>query len=88
MKTLFVTVVNETGLHARPAKLFSQTAQQFDSEIKAAANGRSVNAKNMIAVLSLGVSAGTKLQIEISGSDENEAAAALKELFDNNLNEG
>ena len=40
-----VTVKNKTGLHARPAALFVQTANKFKSEVFIEKEGKKVNAK-------------------------------------------
>ena len=40
-----VTVKNKTGLHARPAALFVQTANKFKSEIFIQKEGKKVNAR-------------------------------------------
>ena len=48
------TVHNKSGLHARPATLFVQTAVRFKSMIKVTREGRTVDAKSILGVLSLG----------------------------------
>ncbi len=72
-------ITNPTGLHARPATLFVQTAGQFQATIEAMAHGRSTDATNIIGVLSLGIRQGDILTLRATGS---EAAAALKALSD------
>lgn len=73
-----VVVKNKTGLHARPASLFVRKANSFKSEIKIEENGREVNAKSIIGVLSLGVSQGKTITIKAEGEDE---MLAVKELI-------
>ncbi len=86
METLHVVVSNQNGLHARPAKCLVQTAVEFESDITVNKNGddERINAKSILGVMSIGAPCGTELVFNISGSDESEAALALKELFDNN----
>jgi multiphosphoryl transfer protein len=74
-----LTITNPTGLHARPATLFVQTAGQFQATIEAMAHGRSTDATNIIGVLSLGIRQGDTLTLRATGP---EAAAALKALSD------
>jgi phosphotransferase system HPr (HPr) family protein len=81
------TVQNKVGLHARPAALFVQTAVKFKSNIIIGKDGKEVNAKSIIGVLSLGAEKGSKIIIKIEGEDEQEALKALKELEHNNFGE-
>jgi Phosphotransferase System HPr (HPr) Family len=54
-----VTLLNKTGLHARPAALFVQEASKYKCDIKVEKDGKQVNAKSIMGILSLGVSQGT-----------------------------
>ncbi len=81
------TVKNKTGIHARPAKVLVQEANKFTSDIKIKANDIKVNCKSIMSVMALGAVKGTPIEIEINGNDEQDAYNAIKELFDNNLNE-
>lgn len=74
-KTL--TVVS--GLESRPAALFVQNAGKFQSKITVAINDRSINAKSIMGVISLGILDGEVVTITADGADENEA---LKELVE------
>ncbi|WP_273334001.1 HPr family phosphocarrier protein, partial [Dictyoglomus turgidum] len=51
-------IKNKTGLHARPATLFVETAKKFKSKIWVEKNGKKVDGKSLIGVLSLGVEQG------------------------------
>ena len=72
-----VIIKNKTGLHARPASQFVQKAGEFKSDIKIAFEGKEVNAKSIMGVMSLGISQGKEITLKADGEDENEA---LKEL--------
>lgn len=80
-----ITVEHPYGLHARPATYFIQKANEFKSNIDIMREGRRVNAKSLLGVLSLGVVKGMEIVIVANGSDENEAVDALCELIMNNL---
>ncbi len=76
-------VKTPVGLHARPASIFVQHAKQY----QAAINVRNVtsasgwaNAKSILSVLTLGVEQGHKIELQLDGPDEKEAAAALAAL--------
>ncbi len=72
-----VTLPDGVDLHARPAAHLVRTAATFSADIAVAANGREANAKSLLAVLALGATAGTPLQLTASGEDAATAIAAL-----------
>lgn len=83
-------VKHATGLHARPAALFVRTASRFAAAIdvvNVTAQGRVVNAKSILMVLSLGVLQGHAIQVRADGADEAEAIAALTALVESNFGE-
>lgn len=82
-----VVVENKTGLHARPAALFVQTANKYESKIVIEAEGKSVNAKSIMGVMSLAVSCGTEIMICADGKDEEEAIKELTELIESKFGE-
>lgn len=80
-------IINKTGLHARPATLFVEKAKKFTSKITVEKNGKIVDAKSLISVLSLGVEQGQEIILRIEGPDENEAFKELKTLIEGGLGE-
>lgn len=79
-----VEIVPEAGLHARPASKFVEKAQEFDSEIEiseAGADKDPVDANSMIAVTSLGLKKGDRIEIMAEGEDAEEALAALEDII-------
>lgn len=74
-------ITAETGIHARPATLLVQTATKFSSEINLEYNGKSVNLKSIMGVMSLGVGQGSDVSISAEGSDEKEAIEAIEETI-------
>ena len=87
MMTQEVTITNSVGLHARPATFFIQKANSYKSSIWVEKDDRSVNAKSLLGVLSLGIVSGMTINLVADGSDEAEALAGLKELIENGFNE-
>jgi phosphocarrier protein HPr len=71
------TITAESGIHARPATALVQVAGQFDSEINMDYNGRSVNLKSIMGVMSLGVPSGGQIKITADGKDAEAAISAL-----------
>ncbi|MCU0650848.1 MAG: HPr family phosphocarrier protein [Candidatus Omnitrophica bacterium] len=72
-----VIVKNKQGLHARPAALFVQVANKFDSRVTVMYNDEKVNGKSIMGILMLGAEQGTQIVIEADGKD---AEAAISEL--------
>jgi phosphocarrier protein HPr len=81
------TIHNKTGLHARPATLFVQTAAHFKSRIKVTREGRTVDAKSILGVLSLGAGKGATVDVSADGIDETEALIALDTLLTKTIGE-
>jgi phosphocarrier protein len=81
------TVHNKSGLHARPATLFVQTAAHFKSKIKITREGRTVDAKSILGVLSLGASKDAVIEVEAEGTDETAALDALETLLTTTIGE-
>lgn len=80
-----VKVVNEIGLHARPATLFIQEANKYKSSIWVIKGDRQVNAKSLLGVLSLAVTKGMEIVIKADGEDELAAVDDLKALIESGL---
>lgn len=81
-----VEVSNKVGLHARPATFFIQKANEFKSSIWVEKDGRRVNAKSLLGVLSLGIAQGTTINVIADGTDEELSVNSLVDLVENGLN--
>ena len=82
-----VVVLNQVGLHARPATFFIQKANEFKSSIWVEKDERKVNAKSLLGVLSLGITKGTSITIIADGADEQNAVGTLVNLIASNFTE-
>lgn len=87
MKKGEVTIKNKTGLHARPASVFVQMASSFQSQITIRCKENSYNAKSIMALLSAGISCGSKIEISAEGTDEIEAVDTLVSLVESKFGE-
>ena len=85
MKSFQYTIKDELGIHARPAGLMVQKAAGFPCSITITKDGRSVDAKRIMAVMSLGVKCGMEVTIQCEGEQEEEACDALKAFFEETL---
>lgn len=74
-------VLNELGLHARPATRIVQTAARFRSEVQLERDGQSANAKSVMGVLLLLCPKGTRVVVRAEGDDAEATVAAIGELF-------
>ena len=76
-------IVAETGIHARPATLLVQAASKFTSDVTLSYQGKDVNLKSIMGVMSLGVGQGADVTIKTEGDDDEEAAmAAITEAME------
>jgi phosphocarrier protein HPr len=88
MPTATVTVGSASGLHARPASLFSQAALASGATVTIAkADGKAVNAASILGLLTLGVEHGEKVTLSTEGDNADDALAALTALLESNLDE-
>ena len=76
-----VVVVNQVGLHARPATFFTQKANEFKCSVWIEKDERKVNAKSLLGVLSLGITNWTAINIVADGQDEEKAVQTLCQLI-------
>ena len=72
-----ITVGNKLGLHARPATYFVQKATSFKCSISIVKGERTINAKSLLGVLSMGVTQGTTITLVFDGVDEEQAMQSI-----------
>lgn len=75
-----VTVHLKTGLQARPAALFVQEANRYKSEIYLEKDGKKINAKSIMGVMSLAITCGSEVILSAEGTDAEKALDALADL--------
>jgi len=66
-------ILDEYGLHARPAMQIVEKAQQFSCDIRLSCNGKDASAKSIMETMRLGAGRGTKLLMEAEGEDSQDA---------------
>lgn len=82
MKQREITIKHKTGLHARPASNFVQTAHKFKSDVKLVKDGVEVNGKSIMSVLTLAASFNTKILLIVEGEDEDKAIDILTKILE------
>ena len=82
-----VEVKNPEGLHMRPAMLFVDLANTFESEVTVTNGDVSVDAKSIMQMTMLAATSGTRLNIRAEGPDAQEAVESLQMLVDSQFTE-
>ena len=78
MKQIELIIQNQTGLHARPAKVLVNLAKQFKSSISVQHGSKRANAKSIVSVLTLGAVCGSDITVQAEGVDEEKAIAEIE----------
>jgi len=82
-----IEVTNKLGLHARPAAMLVTTAGKFKSEISLRKGEVEANAKSILSVMMLAAEVGSFVIITAQGEDEEQAAQAVAQLFEQKFGE-
>lgn len=70
-------IVNQLGMHARPAAALVKLASGFKSDIEVVKDGMAVNGKSIMGVMMLNAECGSSILVRASGADEAAAVEAL-----------
>lgn len=76
-----VKIKNKTGLHARPAALFVQIANKFESDITILKDDQEINGKSIMGILMLAAERGAVVTIVAEGDDAENAVSELSEVL-------
>ena len=76
-----IIVQGKQGLHARPAALFVQLANKFDSQVTLEKDNEKVNGKSIMGILMLAAEKGAEITITVEGDDAQQALDALEGLI-------
>ena len=80
-----IVIKNKTGLHARPAALFVQIANKFESDITITKEDQEVNGKSIMGILMLAAEKGAKVTILAEGNDAEKAVEELSNILINDI---
>lgn len=80
-------ILNQYGIHARPAALFVKTASRFDSDITVEKDGNRVSGKSIMGLMTLEGSCGSVLKVTAEGPDAEEALDELQALIESKFDE-
>ena len=85
MKSFEYTITDPVGLHARPAGVLAKEAKKYTSIISITKGEKTVDARKLMAIMSMGVKQGDTVTVTIEGDDEEAAAAAIEAFFKANF---
>lgn len=80
-----VKIKNKQGLHARPAAIFVQVANKFNSDIVVSKDDEKVNGKSIMSIMMLAAEYGSTVYITASGDDAHDAVEELEGLLSGGL---
>lgn len=81
MITKKMTINIPSGLEARPVALFVQVASRYESSIFVEIKDKRINAKSIMGMMSLGLSAGEEVVVSADGQDENDAILNIEKYL-------
>ena len=84
---IIAVIENTLGLHARPAALFVQLANKFQSDVFVEKKGQKVNGKSIMGIMTLAAGKGQKITITAEGNDAEGALKALAKLLKDKFGE-
>ena len=82
-----IKIKNPQGLHARPASIFVRIANKFESDVTVKKGSEKANGKSIMGLLGLAASEGSVVDIEVSGSDSEQAMKELESFLMNDKDE-
>ena len=80
-------LINKLGLHARAAAVFVRALTGLSAQVRVSWEGRSVNGRSVLELMTLGAPQGSALEIQVSGADAAAALAALTSVVENRFYE-
>ena len=83
MASKTVTMTNPTGLHTRPGGIFVAKAKEFESDVFVENDGKKVNGKSILKLLSIGIKDGAEVTVYAEGPDADQAVEVLGDLLAN-----
>lgn len=78
-----ITILNETGLHARPAAQFSQFCKNYEAKIIISANGIETDPKSIIQLMAAGLKKGSEVEVKVEGENESKVCDEVVSFIEN-----
>ncbi len=80
-------ILNQFGLHARPAALFVKTASKFESDVSIEKDGNRVSGKSIMGLMTLEAGPGVRLKVTADGPDAEAVLNEIQQLIENKFYE-
>ena len=81
------TIINRAGIHDKLASAFVKKACSFKSDIKIRAKGKTVDAKSLMMLMTIGLAPNLEVTILAKGDDSQKAVEELKKFIDSGFAE-
>lgn len=81
-------IQNIKGLHARASAKLVEVVESFDADAKVSKDGETTSGDSIMGLLMLAASIGTHIEVETSGPQAQELAAAIENLVNDKFGEG
>ena len=82
-----VQIINNAGLHTRPAATIVKLASKYKCEFYLSKDGLNINGKSIIGVMTLAAEKGSEIVLSFDGEDEEEAANEITDYFNRGFDE-
>ncbi|MDY3249973.1 MAG: HPr family phosphocarrier protein [Candidatus Choladocola sp.] len=82
-----VTVINKSGIHARPASEFAKAAGSCRSDVAVMVGDRKINPKSVLNLMAAMIRCGTEIEVICEGATEEEDLKTLVALIESGLGE-
>ena len=82
-----VKIINNAGLHTRPAATIVKLAARYKSDFYINKDGINVNGKSIIGVMTLAAEKGSEITLQFEGEDEEKAAEEIVDFFNRGFDE-
>jgi phosphocarrier protein len=82
-----VKIINNAGLHTRPAATIVKLASKYKCDFFLNKDGMHINGKSIIGVMTLAAEKGSEIVLTFDGIDENEAAEEIINYFNRGFDE-
>ena len=82
-----IRVINELGLHTRPATFIVKLLQDCASEVFFTYNNETINAKSILGILLLAAQKNALITIKITGEDAHQTMDCLVKNFETRFGE-
>jgi len=82
-----VKIINNAGLHTRPAATIVKLASKYKSDFYLSKDGLKINGKSIIGVMTMAAEKGSEIVLTFEGEDEEDAAKEIIDYFNRGFDE-